>query len=152
MKYLNSVTLSIFAKPSEEDTAAIKKALIELVPLNIEEEKITVKEETAHGFNGQTIKIFTIVLTKQAHTTVFLKALVQRLSEEQKALLASQKESRLDSELNFFIRLDKDKWLIDRTMFITDSGRCFHIKMHLAAYPARRADALVLVEKIFKPD
>lgn len=153
MKFLNNVTLSVFAKPGEgEDLAAVKKALIEFCPLNLETEKITVKEEIAKGFNEQPIRIITITLTKQSHTNAFLKWLLEKLTHEQKALLLSQKESRLDQEFNFFIRFDKDKWLSERELFITDSGRCFHLKMNLAVYPARRPDALLLVEKIFKPE
>ncbi len=150
MKYLNTVTLSVFVN-SEENLAAIKQALIALVPFNLEEEKIAVKDEVARGFNDQPIHILTITLAKTAHTNAFLKFLLEKLTSEQKELLLRQKESRLDSELTFFIRFDKERWLANE-LIITDSGTCFHLKMHLAAFPARRPDALVLVEKIFKPE
>jgi len=153
MKSLNRVTLSVFVKPHEgEDLAAVKQALIDLVPLNLEDEKLGVKDEVAQGFNEQPIHILSITLVKQSHCTAFLKALLNRLTREQKELFLSQKESRLDNELNFFIRLDKDAWLSNRTVSITDSGRCFHITMAIATYPARRPDALLSVEKIFKPE
>ncbi|MEM4239754.1 MAG: RNA-binding domain-containing protein [Candidatus Woesearchaeota archaeon] len=152
MKYLNNVVVSVFAKPSEEDVIAVRNGLVELVPLNLAEEKIEVKEETAQGFNEQQIKIFTITLNKESHTNAFLKAMLNRLTTEQKELLLRQKESRLDADLCFFIRIDKGKWLSDRRIFITDSGQCFHIRMQLAAFPASREAALVLVEKIFKPE
>ncbi len=152
MKYLNNVVLSAFAKPSEEDVSAVRNGLVELVPLNLAEEKIKVKEQTAQGFNEQQIKIFTITLLKESHTNAFLKALLNRLTTEQKELLLRQKESRVDDELRFFMRIDKDKWLSDRRIFITDSGHCFHIRMQLAAFPASKEAGLVLVEKIFKPE
>lgn len=153
MKSLHSVTLSVFAKPHEgEDLAALRQALIDLVPLSLEDEKLAVKDEVAKGFNEQPIHILNITISKQAHTNLFIAQMLNRLTSEQKELLVSQKESRLDAELNFFIRLDKDKWLAERAMSITDSGRCFHINMAIAAYPARRPDALLAVEKIFKPD
>ncbi|MEM4247122.1 MAG: RNA-binding domain-containing protein [Candidatus Woesearchaeota archaeon] len=152
MKYLNSVTISVFAKPSEEDVLAVRQGLVELVPLNLEKEKIAVNEETAEGFNEQQIKILTITLTKASHTNTFLKALLNRLTNEQKELLLRQRESRLDSDLHFFIRFDKSKWLSDRRLFITDSGWCYHVKMSLAAFPATREAALALVEKVFKTE
>ncbi|MEM2915769.1 MAG: RNA-binding domain-containing protein [Candidatus Woesearchaeota archaeon] len=152
MKYLNNVVLSVFAKPSEEDVSTVKQGLIELVPLNLPKEKIEVKEETAQGFNEQQIKIFTITLSKEAHTNAFLKALLNRLTKEQKELLLRQRESRLDSDLHFFIRFDKGKWLSDRHLFITDSGWCYHVKMAVAAFPATRDAALALVEKVFKTE
>lgn len=150
MKCLNNAVLSVFAKPNEEDSAAIKQALIEFVPLDLAEEKITVQDEKAKGFNDQPIHIYTITLTKTAHTNAFLKKLLDLLQPEQKNTLIEQRESRLDNELNFFIRLDKDRWLASREAALTDSGHCFHIKLHLAAFPARRPDGLLLVEKIFK--
>ena len=153
MRLLQSVKLSVFAKPSEgENVAAITQALKELVPLDLVEEKIAVMDETAQGFHEQPIHIISITLTKQTHTTAFLKSLLANLTDAQKELLLQQKESRLDNELAFFIRLDKEQWLAHRQAVITDSGRCFHITLHLAAYPARRPDALELVEKIFKPN
>ncbi len=152
MKYLNTVSLSVFAKPAEgEDVAAIREALIALVPLNLAEQKIAVKDEAAQGFNEKKIHILSITLTKTAHCNAFLKEMLNRLTTEQKELLASQKDSRLDNEFNFFIRLDKDRWL-NRDLSLTDSGRCFHVKLNLAVFPARRPDALALVEKIFKPE
>lgn len=150
MKFLNTIALSVFAVPSEEDSAAIRQALIDLVPLNLAQENITVQDEKVHGLNEQAIHIYTVTLTKTAHTNAFLEKLRELLAPEQKHTLVEQRESRLDNELNFFIRLDKDRWLVQREAVLTDSGRCFHIKLHLAAFPARRPDALLLVEKIFK--
>lgn len=151
MKYLNSATITVFSKQEEEDAEKVKQALKDLVPLNLEEEKLAIKEETATGFNEKPIRILSITLTKQAHTTRFLKQLLNKLTKEQKQLLLDQKESRLDNELNFYIRIDKNTWLNERKIELTDSGKCFHIKMHIASFPARRPDALAAVEKIFKP-
>lgn len=152
MKFLNNAALSVFAVPSEEDSVAILQALMDLVPLDLAAEKIAVQDEKAHGLNAQAIHVYTITLTKTVHTNAFIKKLLELLSCEQKNVLVEQRESRLDNELNFFIRLDKDRWLANREAVLTDFGSCFHIKLHLAAFPARRPDALLLVEKIFKPE
>lgn len=140
--------MEVFAKP-EEDVPAIKQALIELVPLNLEKEKIKLQDKQAKGFNERTIHIFTIELAKESHTNAFLKAFLEKLDEGQKKLLLDQKESRLDEEFNFFIRLDKTKWLNERKFWITDSGDCFHLKLALAVFPRKRSAALQLVERIF---
>ena len=152
MKYLNNVTLSVFAKTHEDDVDGLKQALIEMVPLNLEDEKLQLEQKTAKGFNEHSIKIFTIGLTKTSHTNTFLKWLLKKLTEEQKDQMIAQRESRLDKDLHFFIRFDKEKWLNERELKITDSGDCFHLNLGLAVFPARRPDALVLVEKIFKPE
>lgn len=152
MKYLHYAALSVFTKPTEEDIEAVKQGLMKLVPFNLEEAKVEVKQETAKGFNEQKIKIFSIRLEKQAHTTVFLKNLLEKLTQEQKDQLVEQRESRLGEKLHFFIRFDKEKWMNNKELVITDSGDCFHVKLSLAVYPSRRPAAMVLVEKIFKPE
>jgi RNA binding exosome subunit len=152
MKLINSATISVFVKPSEEKIEDTRKAFLELIPFSLEEEKTALTEQKATGFNEQQITILSITLAKESYTNAFLKNFLSLLNDEQKELLLRQKESRLDDELNFFIRLDKEKWLSSRRAFITDSGRCFHIKLNIAAYPARRETALAVLDKIFKPE
>ena len=86
---------------------------------------------------------------KQKHTSLFLKNLMKKLSQEQKDLLLRQLESRLDETLHFYIRLDKNK-LLDNEYFITDSGNCFHIKIAIAAYPHKRDVAIEVMKYILK--
>jgi RNA binding exosome subunit len=86
-------------------------------------------------------------LQKEKHTNAFLNSLKQRLSDDQKQLLLRQSESRLDSELSFFIRLDKDRLLNENRFWITDSGNCFHIRMSIAAYPSNREAALKVISQ-----
>ena len=64
--------------------------------------------------------------------------------------MLEQKESRLDEDLNFFVRIDKEKWIDGKEMFLTDSGNCFHIKILIAAFPKKRENALKIVEKMFE--
>ena len=51
--------------------------------------------------------------------------------------------------MHFFIRLDKEK-LLKEDYEVTDSGECFHIKLHIAAFPSKRAIALEAIEKLLK--
>lgn len=147
MKYAHNITITEFLK-TEDKLEEAKKALRELLPFDLEQEKILLKEDTATGVNEQPIKILTITLQKETHTTKFLEFLKTKLSSEQKKLLISQKESRTDDGLYFFIRLEKDKWNKASEAELTDSGNCIHIKISLAAFPAKRDAALKIVEKI----
>lgn len=151
MKLANTIQISVFAKTNEELADLIKQKLISLIPFNLEEEKISLKEETAKGFNEKIIKIFSITLSKESHTSKFLEFLTEKLTKEQKILLVSQKESRLDEDLFFFIRLDKEELIQNDRFFITDSGNCFHIKISIASFPKKRENAIQIIEKIFKP-
>jgi RNA binding exosome subunit len=148
MKWIHRATLTAFAKP-EEDAEAIKQGIIALVPFNLEEAKIKLDIQNAESFEERIIKIFTIILTKESHTNDFLQFLLDNLSDEQKKLLLAQAESRLDKEFDFFMRIEKDKWVRDRKIILTDSGHCFHIKLSLATFPKKRETALALINKLF---
>ncbi len=142
MKQVHNVIVSVF---DEED---IRKALIELVGLDLDSEKIQLNESPVEG-SERLIKIFSIKLEKDKHTSSFVKRLNSLLSVEQRKLLLEQIDSRLDDELHFFIRLDKNKWL-NNEIEITDSGECFHIKMLVASYPKSKENAKRIIKEIFK--
>ncbi|MDO8741268.1 MAG: RNA-binding domain-containing protein [Candidatus Woesearchaeota archaeon] len=147
MKLANSVKISVFAK--EEDSEKILNKLISLVPFNLEEEKIALNKQNASGFNDKTIKIFEITLTKDRHINGFLEFLNSKLTQDQKELLIQQAEPRTDDDLNFFIRLDKEK-LFNDEFCITDSGNCYHIRISLAVFPKKKENSLAVVKEIFK--
>jgi RNA binding exosome subunit len=149
MKALNKAVVSVFAR-EDEDAEKIKSALISLIPLDLEKEKIPVQQKTAKGFEEKKIIVYKIELEKTKHTNAFIKEFLDKLSDEQKEMLLDQAESRLDNHLHFFIRLDKTK-LLDGKYSITESGECFHIKLHIAAFPSKRAVALEAIEKLLKP-
>jgi RNA binding exosome subunit len=148
MRWVHRITITALAKP-EEDVQAIKEGIITLVPFNLEEAKVKLETQNAEGFDDRTIKIYTITLTKESHTNEFLQFLLDTLTEEQKNIILSQAESRLDTEYDFFIRIDKDEWARERKITLTDGGNCYHFKFSLAVYPKHKENALQLVKKLF---
>jgi len=147
MRWIHRAIITALAKP-EENAEEIKQGIIALVPFNLEEAKIKLEVQNAESSKDRIIKIFTIILTKESHTNDFLQFLLDTLTEEQKKLLIAQAESRLDKELDFFIRIEKDKWVKERKIMLTDEGYCFHIKLSLAAFPKKRQTALEVINKI----
>ncbi|MBW2967481.1 hypothetical protein KY362_03265 [Candidatus Woesearchaeota archaeon] len=148
-KLAHNIRLSVFAK-EHEDPAKIADALIDLCPFELEKEKVGLKKSKAQGFNEKIIIIFEIVLEKQRHIRQFIEHLKSILSEDQRNLILRQKESRLDDDMNFFIRIDKPRWLEERRAWITDSGDCFHIRMTIAAYPAKKENAFDVIKAWLK--
>jgi hypothetical protein len=147
MKALNKAVVSVFVK-EDECLEEILPALKSLIPLDLEEEKIPVKRQTAKGFEEKKIVILKIELEKARHTNTFIKNLLNKLTRGQKALLLDQAESRLDDHMHFFIRLGKEKLLKQGKYELTDKGNCFHIKLHIAAFPSKREEALKVIEKL----
>jgi len=148
VKLVNNVKLSVFCKEGEDEELITKK-LCEFVPFNLEEEKVGLGKSTAFGFGEKKIGILEIMLEKDRHMKKFIESLNSRLNEEQKALIRLQADSRLDERLNFFLRFDKEKLVNEGTLWLTDSGNCFHIRINIAAFPRSREAALKIVGWIF---
>jgi len=148
-KLVHHAELRVFVKEAE-DHDEIKEKLLALIPFDLEQEKIKLKEQQATGFSDKKINILEIFLDKQRHLSKFIEFLKTNLDEEQKALLINQANSRLDDDMCFFIRFDKERWLEDSKLWITDDGYCFHLKLTIAAYPAKKEKALETIKKIFK--
>jgi hypothetical protein len=146
MKLANIIKVSVFIKP-EEDENSLKLKFLELLPFNLEEEKIVLKKTRATGFGQKEIIIYEVELSKDKHTNLFLKNLKEKLDEQQRTMLVKQ-EDRLDERLNFFIRLDKES-LLHGQYQVTDCGECFHIRISIAAFPRKKEVALEVVKKIF---
>jgi len=148
MKYAHSAKLTVFSD-LYENSEEILNSFISFFPFNLEENKIGLKKSTAQGFNESKIKIFEVVLAKSNLISQFLEKIMENINAQQKQLVIGQAESRLDEDLNFFLRFDKEAWISDRKLFITDSGRCFHLKISIAAFPKKREIALQVVRKLF---
>jgi len=162
MKLANIIKVSVFIKPTDksvesvsqdlqkpgEDENSLKLKFLELLPFNLEEEKIVLKKTRATGFGQKEIIIYEVELNKDKHTNLFLKNLKEKLDEQQRTMLIKQ-EDRLDERLNFFIRLDKQS-LLQEQYQVTDCGECFHIRISIAAFPRKKDVALEVVKKIFR--
>ena len=148
MKYSHQITLTFFSHEDEDKKSSLD-AFIVLFPFDLEENKLALKSTKAAGFNEKTIEIFEVVIKKAALINKFLGSLLGSLSEVQKGQILQQAESRLDNNLDFFIRIGKDALVRDRKIFITDSGNCFHLKINVAAFPKKREVALKIINKLF---
>lgn len=146
MKTAHNITISVFSNEGE-DSEKIKEGLIKLAALDMEKEKIKIEQEKAEGVLGNRIDIFKINLEKERHVKSFLRNLFSKLSQQQKELLVKQTETRVDDECRFFLRLDKNK-LLEGKYWITEKGDCYHIKILIAAYPAKKENAVEIVKKL----
>ena len=147
MKLAHSIKLSVFCNENEDENKIVE-GLKSLILFNLEEEKIKINQENATGFRENRIRIFEIVLEKERHTNNFLKNLLEKLGEEQRLLLLGQAETRLDDELDFFIRFDKQKLIEENKIWITDEGNCYHLRISIAAFPAKKEVALENVKNL----
>lgn len=146
MKLLHNVTLSVFIKP-EEDEAKVMAGFRSLLPFDdLHKEKIVIDRGSVTGFNDRTIKTVSSRLDKERHTRAFVEYVQSSLSGAQKQQVLQQ-DNRLDAELFFYLRFDKE--YLPR-LVLTDSGDCVHVKLSIAAFPKKEGPARKIVEEIFK--
>jgi RNA-binding protein len=145
MKTCHSVIISVYCKPEEDENTILDK-LERLVPFKLENQ---LHREKVSTFFDRKILVVTASIVKQKEITEFIDHLTHILTSEQQELLINQAESRLDDNLNFFLRLDKKKLVFEDKYWITDGGDCIHIKMNLASYPKKREKGLEIVRAIF---
>ena len=148
MKYAHSIKLTVFSYQNENNET-ILKSFLEFFPFSLEENKIILNKTNASGFNDAAIKIFDATLTKTNLINQFMENLMKKMDSEQKTLILQQSESRLDQNLDFYLRFDKDLWIEDKKIALTDSGKCFHLKISIAAFPKNREVALNIVKELF---
>jgi len=138
----------VFAK-EEESLAAVKEGLVALLAFdNPENENIMIEQRIATGFNERRISIFSTKLSKERHTFQFIRRLIGLISKKDMARIRKELESRVDEECNFFLRFEKGPWNEGRKLVLTDSGECYHIRMSVAAFPAKREVALAVLREL----
>ena len=148
MKCAHLVKLAAFSH-GNEDKSSILDSLPGFFPFSLEANKVPVKRTSAKGFNESKIEIFEVTIAKTSLISQFLKSLLGNLDESQKKIILQQAESRLDKNLDFFLRFDKDSWVNDKNLKLTDSGKCFHLRVSIAAFPKKRELALNVVRDLF---
>lgn len=148
MKYAHSIKLTAFSY-GFEDSNSVLGAFLRFFPFSLEDNKIHVIKTQALGFNEKKIEIIEVTLVKSSLINDFLKNMLGNLDESQKNQILQQAESRLDKNLDFFLRFDKESWIKDRRLILTDTGKCFHMRISIAAFPKKREVALGIVNGMF---
>ena len=149
MKYAHLIKLSVFSYENE-NIESILDAFLRFFPFNLENNKVVLNKANATGFNEKKIIIFEVALTKSNLISQFLKNLLGNMDESQKNQILQHIDSRLDKNLDFFLRFDKDSWINEKKLMLTDAGKCFHMRISIAAFPKKREIALSVVKDLFR--
>src|SRR3989344_7294165 len=103
MKYFHSIKLTVFSY-EHENSEEIFSSFLKFLPFDLEKNKSVVIKRNASGFNESKITIFEVILKKTNPVNQFIEFILKGLDEVQKEALVQQLESRLDENLDFFIR------------------------------------------------
>ncbi len=127
-----------------EDKDEVLQALLNILPTAEPE------VEEAEGLLEEKMLILTGTISKKRETKEFLKTLLEEIGQDQLKKLYNDLDRKMDEKGNLFLRLSKEKAL-DEEWEILDGGDSIHLKVKIAAYPAKKEVALKKISEVF-PD
>ena len=119
----------------DESVEEISQAILNILP------EAEIEAEEAEGMLEDKIIILSGVVSKKRYTKAFFNTLLEFTDLDK---LNSDLERKMDEKGNWFLRFDKSDAL-DEKWTILDSGDSVHMKIKIAAYPARKD---IAVEKV----
>ena len=131
IKMIHNIKFRAFVYESE-DIDEISQAILNILP----EAEIEVEE--AEGMLDDKILILKGIVSKKRYTKAFFNTLLEWTDLDK---LNSDLERKMDEKGNWFLRFDKSD-AFDEIWTIKDSGDAIHLKVKIAAFPAKKQIAV----------
>ncbi len=135
---IHNIRFRVFVYKNEDENK-LRQAIFNIFP----DAEIECVE--AEGLIGDSILILTGVVDKKRDTRDFFNRLLS-LDGAVLDKLVDDLDRKMDDKGNLFLRLSKDG-AIDDKMEIVDFGDAIHLKIKIAAYPARKDIAVLKVRQ-----
>jgi RNA-binding protein len=103
--------------------------------------------ETIEGYFKNPVLILHDKLSKKRETKEFIKIL-QNLDSSTKKRVLNELNNKMDDKGNLFLRFDKQR-AYRGDLKIIEHGDAVHVKIKIAAYPAKKDKAMELAKEIF---
>lgn len=116
----------------DEDVDEVSQAILNILP------EAEIEAEEAEGMLENKILILTGVVSKKRFTKAFFNTLLESVDLDK---LNGDLERKMDEKGNWFLRFDKADAL-DEKWTILDSGDAIHLKVKVAAFPAKKQIAV----------
>ena len=115
-----------------ESIDEITQSILNILP------EAEIEAEEAEGLLEDKIIILSGVVSKKRYTKTFFKTLLDNVDLEK---LNDDLELKIDEKGNWFLRFDKDDALEEKWT-ILDKGDAIHLKVKIAAFPAKKQIAV----------
>ena len=125
-----------------ESVDEISQAILNLLP------EAEIEAEEAEGLLEDKIIILSGVVSKKRYTRTFFNKLLESVDLEK---LNNDLERKMDEKGNWFLRFDKSDAL-DEKFTILDKGDAIHMKIKIAAFPAKKQIAVDKVREAILSD
>ena len=103
--------------------------------------------DTTEGYFKNPLLILHDKITRKREIKEFVQILEQ-IDEPSKKRLRSELENKMDEKGNLFLRFDKQRAYLG-DLKIIEHGDSIHVKINIAAYPAKKERAIELARDIF---
>ena len=135
--------ISTIAHATEDDQRVLR-AIRTLLPKEVE-----VRPSKLKGHYGNPIVSFETRVEPRRFLREFWLNLVEKLRAGELEKLEKIASERIDEDCYFYLRFDK-QLAYDGELALTESGDAIHLKLKVAAYPAKREMAIGLVKQLMK--
>jgi RNA binding exosome subunit len=135
-----SATITVFAHATE-DEEKVRGVLRALLPKDME-----IERRGAKGHHGNPILIFSARIRRRSDLRRFWREFMGGLGAGEKQKLSSAAMDRLGEDCCLYLRFDK-QLASGGELMLTDSGDALHVRLKVAAYPAKQEIAAELVRE-----
>jgi RNA binding exosome subunit len=137
---IHNISYRVFVYGTENEEK-VKEAIITLFPHSHPE------TDTIEGYFNNLVLILHHKITKKREIKEFIKIL-EKMNEPGKKRLLNELENKMDEKGNLFLRFDKQRAYLGELKII-EHGDAIHVKIKIAAYPAKKENAIKLAREIF---
>jgi len=137
---IHNISYRVFVYGTENEDK-VREAIKTLFPNSSPQKDIT------EGYFKNPVLILHHKITKNGEIKDFIK-LLENLDSQAKKRLLNELDSKMDDKGNLFLRFDKQRAYLG-DLKIIEHGDAIHVKIKIAAYPAKKENALKLAGEIF---
>ena len=121
----------------DESVDEISQGILNILP------EAEIEKEEAEGLTENKIIILSGTVSKKRYTKTFFNTLLESVDLDK---FSNDLERKMDDKGNLFLRFDKSD-AFDENLTIIDSGDSIHLKIKIAAFPAKKEIALEKVRQ-----
>lgn len=135
-----SATVSAFVHATEEKSKVLNGLKV-LLPEDVE-----VRQKRAKGHHGNPIYVLSAMIRKRGLLHEFQRRLMAGLRAGEKEKLIWAAAERVGEDCCLYLRFDK-QLAYKGELVLTEGGDAIHVRLKIAAYPAKREVAVKMLEE-----
>ena len=141
MEMIHNIKFRAFVYENES-IDDISQAILNILP------EAEIEAEEAEGLLEDRIIILSGIVSKKRYTKTFFNTLLESVDLDK---LNNDLERKMDDKGNWFLRFDKTDAL-DEKWTVLDKGDAIHLKVKIAAFPAKKEIAVEKVREAIQGD